>query len=278
MRALSVSYFAALALVGAVVVLWPSQRTAAVDRDRFSMEILVDGVPLPEHVARGRTYVEALEGKEYTVRLTNRTGERVAVALAVDGLNSIDAKRTSARDARKWILDPWQSVTLEGWQTSGATARRFYFTTEKDSYGAWLGRTKNLGLVSAAFFREKRPEPVRDWSDGGNSGPERRREAPSAAREKSENESKAQGEADALAGQSAATGIGREVDHRVRRVSFDQDDSPAAVVEVRYEYRDALVRLGVLPRPRPACDDTLTRRERARGFEDGGYAPDPFRR
>ena len=278
MRALSVSYFAILALVGAAAVLWPSQRAVAVNRDRFSMEILVDGVPLTEYAARGTTYVEALEDKEYSVRLTNRTGERVAVALAVDGLNSIDAKTTTARDARKWILDPWQTITLDGWQTSGSTARRFYFTTEKDSYGAWLGRTKNLGVISAAFFREKRMEPARDAIEEGLPGAERPCEAPSAARGKGENEQKARRESDALAGRSAATGIGREVDHRVRRASFDQEDSPAAVVEMRYEYRDSLVRLGILPRPLPACDDTLTRRERAHGFEDVGFAPDPFRR
>ena len=30
------------------------------------------------------TYVEALKGREFAIRLTNRTGERIAVALAVD--------------------------------------------------------------------------------------------------------------------------------------------------------------------------------------------------
>jgi hypothetical protein len=91
----------------------------------YSMEILVDGTPLTAYNARGTTYIEARKGAEYAIRLTNRTGDRVAVALAVDGLNSIDAKHTSSRDARKWILAPWESVTLSGWQTSSGTARRF---------------------------------------------------------------------------------------------------------------------------------------------------------
>jgi hypothetical protein len=75
----------------------------------------------------------------------------------------------------------------------------------------------------------------------------------------------------------AATGIGREIRHRVRRVSFDAEASPAAVMEIRYEYRDALVRLGVLQRPYFYRADPLDRRERARGFEDLDFAPDPYR-
>jgi hypothetical protein len=75
----------------------------------------------------------------------------------------------------------------------------------------------------------------------------------------------------------AATGIGRELEHRVRRVRFESESSPAAVLELRYEYRDALVRLGVLPPSYAWKEDPLHRRERARGFEDFDFAPDPFR-
>jgi len=49
----------------------------------------------------------------------------VAVALSVDGLNTIDARETTAAGARKWVLDPYQIVTISGWQTSQTEARRF---------------------------------------------------------------------------------------------------------------------------------------------------------
>ncbi len=97
----------------ALLLLFPGS-AAARSTAPFSMEILVDGIPLAQHHARNATYIEALEGREYTVRLTNRTGGRVAVALSVDGMNSIDAKTTSAREAAKWILGPYQTVTLDG--------------------------------------------------------------------------------------------------------------------------------------------------------------------
>ena len=47
----------------------------------------------------------------------------------------------------------------------------------------------------------------------------------------------------------------------------------AGEIAIRYEYRAALVRLGIIPRdyPRP---DVLDRRERAQGFEPK-YCPQP---
>jgi len=241
----------------------------AIEQDAYSIEILVDGRPLQEFAARSRTYVEAREGSDYAIRLRNGSSQRVAVAVSVDGLNVIDAKTTSPREASKWILDPYQTITLEGWQTGSQTARRFFFTTEDRSYGAWLGETRNLGLVSAAFFRERLPDPAPITRP---SAPEKKeRSARGAAQEES-------AQAPLSADDYAATGIGQEIEHRVRRVHFEAEPSPAAVMEVRYEYRDALVRLGVLPRPYAYREDPLERRERARGFQEPGYAPDPYRR
>lgn len=248
----------ALALLSGFAAPRPAQ---ARPEPAFDMEVLVDGRPLTEYAARGATYVEARAGREYAVRLTNRTGGRVAVALAVDGLNVIDAKHTSARQARKWILDPWQTVVLDGWQTSAATARRFVFTTERRSYGAWLGATGDLGVISAAFFRERRPAPV---------------EAPlatTAPAEAAPPEANRRADAPAAKDELAATGIGRRVDHPVVEVDFQGEDDPASVLTLRYEYHDALVALGVLPRE--VDRRGLDRRERSRGFVEGGFAPDP---
>src|SRR5262249_53134803 len=134
----------ALALAPALAVVAADAPPArALGSGPCTMEILVDGRPVTEYSARGASYIEALAGREYAVRLTNRTERRIAVALSVDGLNSVDAKTTSARDATKWVLGPYESITIDGWQTSAQTARKFFFTTESQSYGAWLGKTRN---------------------------------------------------------------------------------------------------------------------------------------
>ncbi|HEV3073180.1 MAG TPA: hypothetical protein VHB47_02080, partial [Thermoanaerobaculia bacterium] len=210
---------------------------------------------------------------------------------SVDGLNSIDAKTTTAQAGSKWILGPYESIVLDGWQTSSALARHFYFTTEKSSYGAWLGKTANLGVIAAVVFRERLPEidqPMHFRERGRAPIPESRAEggmpggAPSAATPAPAEPGRADAGAEALPGgfqappadEYAATGIGREVDHQVERVRFDAERSAAACLEIRYEYRPALVKLGLLPRVRRS--DPLERRERARGFEPG-FAPDPYR-
>ena len=60
------------------------------------IEILVDGVAQRRYAHEGRSYVEARKGKEYAIRLRNPYPVRVAVALSVDGLNTIDARQTTA--------------------------------------------------------------------------------------------------------------------------------------------------------------------------------------
>ncbi len=258
------------------------QRPIVVD-SRFEVDVLVNGRSLEEYHARGKSYVEAIAGAEYEVRIRNPLPYRVAVALSVDGLNSIDARRTSAWNASKWVIEPYGTIQIGGWQMSSERARRFYFTSERDSYAAKLGQTSNLGLISAVFFREIRPIPIpiappprprpRYEEDGARS--QKRSEAPTAS---AEAQGAAKQRSDSIArmpdDEYAATGIGRSVRNDVRWVNMDLDSRPAAEVTLRYEYYPALVRLGILPRQydRP---DSLRRREGATGFEDRRFSPEP---
>jgi hypothetical protein len=258
-----------------------SQRVVA-DRG-FDVQLLVDGRPLEEYFARGKKYVEAREGAEYEVRVRNPLPYRVAVALSVDGLNTIDARRTTAWDASKWVIEPYGTITIGGWQMSSQRARRFYFTSERDSYGAKLGQTANLGVVSAVFFRERhRPIPItppsprplyKDDSRRSDDSLERSESSPSAGVQNSAKQR--QGTiAPVPDDEYAATGIGRSVHNDVRWVNMELDSRPAAELMIRYEYYQALVRLGILPR-RYERPDPLRRREDARGFEDRRFSPEP---
>ncbi|HEY0377392.1 MAG TPA: hypothetical protein VGC87_10595 [Pyrinomonadaceae bacterium] len=279
---------ASLASAGAAVVATesPLPEPPVAHSGGFEVEVWVDGRPLEEYAARGRTYVEALDGAEYELRIRNPLGVRVAVALSVDGMNTIDARRTSAWDGSKWVIEPYQTITIRGWQMSSSRARRFYFTTERDSYGAKLGRTANLGVITAVFFRERervvvvpppRPRdryPVPYEEDGsGRSETRRRGEAPAAGQGRDgAKTAEAYPRPD---DESAATGIGRNVEHDVNWINLDLVPRAAGEVMIRYEYHDALVRLGIFPRRYPR-EDVLRRRERSTGFEDrGGFSPEP---
>ena len=142
----------------AVISASPEPRSVAVGE----VDIIVDGARQPRYAHDGRWYVEARKGREYAIRLRNPYAVRVAVALSVDGLNTIDARETTAAHARKWVLDPYETVTISGWQTSQLEARRFEFTTEARSYGQALGKTANLGVISVVFFKERVPTIMRD--------------------------------------------------------------------------------------------------------------------
>jgi hypothetical protein len=230
------------------------------------LTVLVGGTPLHEYVHRGTTYIEAIRGREFTIRLRNPTAHRVAVALSVDGLNTIDAKHSDAWGASKWVLEPYETTEISGWQVSDRAARRFFFTGERSSYGAKLGQTQNLGVIEAVFYRERVPrwsEAPRDYSrdrrdeaggvQGGAVPP-----SASAAPRKHGVEQERQAPAD---DDYAATGMGRRSRHAVQEVDIDLERTPIAALSIRYEFRPQLVKLGVFDHP-----DPLERRERARGF------------
>lgn len=188
----------------------------------FELDVLVDGRALTEYSESGRLYVDASQGAEYELRLRNPLPDRVAVALSVDGLNTIDAEQTSAWNASKWVIEPHETITISGWQMSSERARRFYFTTERDSYAAKLGRKANLGVITAVFYREKgRPIPITK-GEMDTSGP-----VPAA-----EPQLRAESSRDSR----AATGIGRSVRHDVRTIDMELDSHPAAELTIRYQY------------------------------------------
>ncbi|HET6855270.1 MAG TPA: hypothetical protein VFH46_23425 [Pyrinomonadaceae bacterium] len=244
----------------------PPERGTRPYNNNFEVDVLVNGRPLAEYYARGRTYIEALQGAEYEVRLRNSSPDRVAVALSVDGLNTIDARHTSAWNASKWVIEPYQTITIGGWQMSSDRARRFYFTNERDSYGAKLGQTANLGVISAVFFRERGrvvpvtpPYPV--TREGAADQSRESRESQPAPKSRGESTQANRAIAPAPDDDYAATGIGRSVRNDVRWVDMDLDSRAAGEVTIRYEYYSALLRLGIVPR-----QQTLQRREDSRGF------------
>jgi len=264
--------------VGATV----ARPALALERDGFAVSVLVGGEVRPEYPGRATTYIEAIRGREYTLSITNPLPQRVAVALSVDGLNTIDAKHTSTKAASKWVLGPYETIEISGWQVNQSDARRFFFTGERHSFGAYLGETQNLGVIEAAFFRERvcaRPRWADDRAQGaGGRDSELRRKAEAKQAGPSSAPAAARGaieaESSRLSDEYAATGIGHRDEHQVQAVQLELESTPAAILQLHYEYRPALVRLGLLP-PRTSRS-AFDRREHASGFS-GPYCPDPPR-
>lgn len=276
------------ALTLAAMALSTTLPAHATSENGLRAEVLVCGSLATEYSHLGTTYVEARDGCEYAIRLTNDTGYRLAVHLSVDGLNTIDASDTSPSRGPRWVLEPYQQATISGWQTGMDSSRRFYFTTADQSYSRWMGDTSDAGRIRVVAYREKRsynPPPV--YIEPGWDRPSRKSggwdDWDGSSAEESESRSKRSGssadapaagaaEADALRYRGreytprddrAATGIGREVGSHVNYTSFDAESRPSARVTLRYGYQDQLVAWGVFPRPYSCrcCYD--------------GFAPDP---
>ena len=194
---------------------------------------------LPVYVKDGQRYVAGTPGHEYTLRVRNLTGERVLAVMSVDGVNVVSGE-TAAPEQSGYVLEPYGSVDVTGWRKSLSHSAAFYFTDLGDSYAARTGRPRNVGVIGLAVFRE-RPPPYR-----AQIMEKRERVAASAAAAEAGRDSPA---APAQAS-PLGTGHGRDEQSYVTRVAFERaSTSPADVFTVRYDRRDNLIAMGVLPAP-----------------------------
>lgn len=228
-----------------------------------AVSVSVDDEPArlyPAPDGSGRFYLEARQGSRYAVTLQNRSGERLGAVLTVDGLNVISGALDTGR-GRMYVLDPWQGTTVQGWRTSLEEVRRFRFVDERTSYAARAGKANGkMGWIELAVYRECRPEPRRGRADAG------------AARDSAagRNSATAPAAPEAKAEAFPGTGWGERAQDEVVLVSFEPEANPSERVTLRYEYRPALVALGVLP-PTRRQPDRLQQREHA----EAGFATPP---
>jgi len=252
--------FGVIALAGALATPpaaahWGSASLASVEVfDRF------DGTTLPVYDHDGQRYVVGTPGHEYTLRIRNLTGERILAVTSVDGVNVVSGE-TASPDQSGYVVDAYGSVDIAGWRKSLARTAAFYFTDLGDSYAARTGRPGNVGVIGVAVFRE-RPRPIayrqpRDRiaaADAPAGGAAQAQSALPAApssepmREEAMNDARL-GDVTAKAQSPLGTGHGRNEASYATRVAFERASSaPAEMLAVRYDRRETLAALGVLPR------------------------------
>jgi len=269
----------------------------------LDVSIEVEGRSSPLYSATdgsGRYYFEAREGGRYSIRLANRTGERLGAVVTVDGLNVISGVRDDGR-GRMYVVGPWEDTEIRGWRSSLADVRRFTFVDERSSYAARSGKANaKMGWIEIAVYREQRryvqrpypyPYPAepyepgsrdksedapaasgRDSARAGEDAPAAKAAPPTAEAPRAQSESDERRDANegARARSFPGTGWGARTDDPAVVVSFEPEATAAERLSLRYEYRGALVALGILPRPWYGRDRL---RERDRGTE--GFAKPP---
>ena len=206
-----------------------------------------------------RAYLQAEPGARFRLRVRNPHGERVGVVIAVDGRNIINGQRSElAASEAMYVVGAYRTHVFSGWRTDANHVHAFYFTDDTDSYaGAW-GDFSAMGTIAVAVFRERR---VADDLTHQESAPRRQAPKPKApaASSPGEHGSDEMGEA------QAGTGFGERQWSQSRRVQFAASDRAVFRHIVKYEWRSALCRRGIVS----GCEQPN------RLWPELGYAPYP---
>lgn len=117
------------------------------------------GNPLPGQIVGDTLYVIGQHGQHYSINVINQTPARFEAVVSVDGLDVI-----SGRDAdfsqRGYILQPYGTLTIEGFRQSESSVAAFRFGTVADSYAAQTGSARNVGVIGVALFAEQGWSPT----------------------------------------------------------------------------------------------------------------------
>jgi hypothetical protein len=138
-------------------------------KSNYEFEVLVNGHPAREYYQNGSTYIEGKEGTKFSLRFKNNSWSKVLFVPTIDGLSVMDGKNGSF-NSRGYIINAYDSITIEGWRTSNQNVAEFFFSSPKGSYAKKMGNGGNLGVIGGAVFKEECPHSYVTMSNGGISG------------------------------------------------------------------------------------------------------------
>ena len=192
----------------------------------------------------GKRYVIGTPGHEYAVRIRNRTGGRLLAVVSVDGVNAVTGE-TASPGQSGYVIEPGGYVNIQGWRKDLERTAAFYFSDPGDSYASRTGRPDDLGVIGVALFREReRPTPYAYE----NRAPTAASSAGAAARQGAAERSDQSAARAAAMEAPLGTGHGRREHSPVEQVEFERASaSPDQRIVIRYDRRENLVAMGVLP-------------------------------
>jgi hypothetical protein len=248
--------------LAAFASLWPlpgAAHTSAPSLIDVEIYDRTSGATLDLHGHDGQRFVIGAPGHEYAIRIRNRSGARILAVTSVDGVNVINGQ-TASTDQSGYTVDAGGSVEIAGWRRSFNRTAAFYFTDLGQSYAARTGRPADVGVIGVAVFRERlaagitsRAASARITLPSPEARPAEGAEVPLAARSNRPDTRDARSAdigANAAPAAQLGTGFGRTETSFAYRTHFDREsDIPAETFVVRYDRRENLAAMGVLPQP-----------------------------
>lgn len=258
--------------------------------NNMSLQVLVDGQPLREHVHAGKTYIEGLMGKDFTLRLRNNQYRKTLFVPTVDGLSIMDGKEASY-SSDGYIIDGYRTWDIPGWRLDDSKVAKFFFGGKAEGYAPQVGKPQNVGVIGLAVFFEKprhiQPQNRQINRFMDNSGMQMLRgcggttalpntkgliypsnttggESPVAIQTTFTSSVSMDPAANQVQNVAApinnlSTGFGAESNHAVYHVEFEQEPTPCATFELYYDTREGLMARGIIleasPNPFPAQKD-----------------------
>ena len=249
-------------------------------RSNYEFEVLVNGKHVNEYEHENRCYIEGKKGTRYSLRFKNNTGSRVLFIPSVDGLNALTGKRATDKDTG-YIVDAHSSTTIDGWRTSDSEVAEFYFSTPEDSYAERKGKGQNVGVLGCAVVREiEKPKeiikyihdtvyihdhcsdpwcpkchPIHKWNFGGsyygssintiNTGNSALASLSMSAQSKDSSMNVSNSIQKNFSEQELGTGWGEKKHSEVRTVEFEREFRPTETLEIFYNTRAQLEKIGV---------------------------------
>lgn len=123
-------------------------------KSSYEVEILINGKPAKEYYHNYKNYIEGREGTRFSIRMRNNSYSRKLFVPTIDGLSVMDGKEGSY-DSSGYIIQPYSSITIDGWRTSDKEVASFYFSSPEGSYRKRMSKGNNLGVIGVAVFEEK---------------------------------------------------------------------------------------------------------------------------
>jgi len=151
-----------------------------------SLDVLVDGIPLPQISHGGKTYVEAPWNRDFELRITCPTTGRYLAICSVDGLSVLSGRPASSRD-RGYVIENG-SISIPGFRLDRDNVAHFHFGDKSASYANLMGQPRNVGVIGLKLYADAdyhtyvpaypywysypywRPYPYRDDCYGSGSG------------------------------------------------------------------------------------------------------------
>jgi hypothetical protein len=133
----------------------------------YSVAVMVNGKSVQYHFHNNKCFIEARQGTEYSIKVSNDSYVRALAEISVDGINVISGKPCDKlKRGEGYIVNGNSSIDIKGFRKDSNTVGAFKFCKKSDSYCNEAGLGGNNGVIGVRIYSEdlfaEVPKPI-NW-------------------------------------------------------------------------------------------------------------------